>query len=109
MESHDYLEFVGPDEIKIKGHRIGLEDIVELYWDGLTAEQIAGELPGLPRRKIEAAISYYLTRRADVDAYRARLTALAEQRIREASTQEPPPVVERLRALKAQRQRVGHG
>jgi uncharacterized protein (DUF433 family) len=104
MEPKDYLEFAGPDEIKIKGHRIGLEHVVDLYQDGHTAEQIAEEFPGLPREKIDATISYYLTHKAEVDAYLARLADLEERQIREESLTEPPAVVRRLRALKAQRQ-----
>ncbi len=109
MELDDCLEFVGPDEIRIKGHRIGLEDLVDLYRDGYTAEQIADELPGLPLSKARAAVRYYLAHEAEVDAYVARLVALEEQRIREESLNEPPAVVQRLRAMKAQRQHVGRG
>jgi len=107
MEPKDHLEFAGPDEIRIKGHRIGLEHVVNLYQGGYTAEQIAEELPSLPREKLGAAIGYYLTNKAAVDAYLARLADLEERQIREESLTEPPAVVQRLRALKAQRQHVG--
>lgn len=109
MDPDDCLEMVGPDEIRIKGHRVGLEDIVGLYRDGYSAAQIAAELPGLPLHKIDAAISYYLAHGAVVDAYVARVVALEERRFREDSLREPPAVVRRLRARKAQRQHVGHG
>ncbi len=107
MEPKDHLEFAGPDEIRIKGHRIGLEHVVNLYQGGYTAEQIAEELPRLPREKIGAAIGYYLTHKAEVDAYLARLADLEERQLRAESLTEPPAVVRRLRALKAQRQHVG--
>jgi Protein of unknown function (DUF433) len=48
----DYLEVISPDEIRIKGHRLGLEHIVEHYREGWTAEQIAQEFPGLALEKI---------------------------------------------------------
>jgi uncharacterized protein (DUF433 family) len=107
MKPKDYLEFAGPDEIRIKGHRIGLEHVVDLYRDGYTTEQIAEEFSGLPREKIDAVISYYLTHRAEVETYLARLADLEEWQIRAESVTEPSAVVRRLRALKAQRQHAG--
>jgi uncharacterized protein (DUF433 family) len=103
MEPKEYLEFAGPDEIRIKGHRIGLEDVVDLYQEGYSVEQIGEEFPGLPREKIDAAVTYYLTHQAAVDAYLARLADLEERQVRAQSMAKPPAALARLRALKAQR------
>ncbi len=37
----DYLEFVAPDVVRIRGHRIGLEQIAGYYREGQTTEEIA--------------------------------------------------------------------
>jgi len=102
MELKDYFEFIGPDDIRIKGHRIGIDDVLYYYLDGYTPEEIAANLPTLSLEQIHATITYYLHNRAGVDAYLSRLADWREQRYREWESN-PPPVVQRLRALKAQR------
>jgi uncharacterized protein (DUF433 family) len=105
MQLEDYFDFLGPSEIRIKGHRIGIEHVIERYHDGDSAEQIGAAFPGLSLEKIYATITYYLHNQAEIDAYLARQDALMEQSIREYEAQDPPPVVKRLRALKEQRER----
>ena len=102
MQLEDYFDFIGPNSIRIKGHRIGIEHVIERYHDGYSPEQIAQEFPGLSLEKIYATITYYLHKKTEVDGYLARLAALVEQRMREADAQEPSPVVQRLRRLQAQ-------
>lgn len=58
-------------------------------------------LPTLSLEKIHAAITYYLHNQAKMDAYLSRLAAWREKHYREWEA-DPPPVVQRLRALKAQ-------
>ena len=102
MQLEDYLDFVNPDIIRLKGHRIGIEHVVERYRDGYSPEQIAQEFPGLSLEQVYATITYYLHNKVEVDAYLARLDAATVQRMRQADAEEPP-VVKRLRALRAQR------
>ena len=104
MELEVYFEFLSPDDIRIKGHRIGIDDVLHYYLEGYTPEEIAAQLPTLSLEKIYATITYYLHNRAEVDAYLARLAAWREQRYQEWAAN-PSPVVQRLRALKAQRQK----
>jgi uncharacterized protein (DUF433 family) len=101
MQLKDYFEFIGPDDIRIKGHRIGIDDVLYYYLEGYTPEEIAANLPTLNLEQIHATITYYLHNRAEVDAYLSRLADWREQRYREWEAN-PPPVVQRLRALKAQ-------
>ncbi len=102
MQLEDYFDFLSPDDIRIKGHRIGIDDVLHYYLEGYTPEEIAAQLPSLSLEKIYATITYYLHNRGEVDAYLARLAAWREERYREWEAN-PPPVVQRLRALKAQR------
>lgn len=101
MNLEEYFEFVGPDDIRIKGHRIGIDDVLYYYLEGYTPEEIAAQLPTLSLEEIYATITYYLQNRAELDAYLIRLAAWREQRYQEWATN-PPPLVQRLRALKAQ-------
>jgi len=99
----DYFEFLSPDDIRIKGHRIGIDDVINYYLQGYSPEQILAELPSLNLEKIHATITYYLHNRAEIDAYMARLAAWRSKRYQESLLREPSPVVKRFRALKAQR------
>ncbi|MBM4463998.1 MAG: DUF433 domain-containing protein [Chloroflexi bacterium] len=100
MNLEEYFEFVGPDDIRIKGHRIGIDDVLYYYLEGYTPEEIAAQLPTLSLEEIYATITYYLQNRAEVDAYLTRLAAWREQRYQEWAAN-PPSLVQRLRALKA--------
>ena len=105
MQLEDYFEFLDPDDIRIKGHRIGIDDVLAFYLDGYSPEEIAANLPTLSLEKIHATITYYLHNRSEIDAYLARLAAWREQHYQEWAAN-PSPVVQRLRALKAQRERA---
>ncbi len=98
----DYFEFLSPDDIRIKGHRIGIDDVIDYYLQGYSPEQILAELPSLNLEKIHATITYYLHNRALIDAYMARLAAWRSKRYQESLAREPSPVVKRLRALKSE-------
>src|SRR5258708_17288432 len=102
LNLEDYFDFVGPDIIRIRGHRIGIEHVLEYYRDGYSPEQIAQEFPGLSLEKIHATIIYYLRCQPEVDAYITRLDRWSEEQYQE-STMNPSPVAQRLRSLKAQR------
>ncbi|AFY47490.1 hypothetical protein Nos7524_1617 [Nostoc sp. PCC 7524] len=103
MQLEDYFEFLDPDDIRIKGHRIGIDDVIDYYLQGFTPEQILEELPSLNLEKIHATITYYLHNRAEVDAYMLRLAKWREQRYQEAATN-PSLMTQRLRAIKLQRE-----
>ena len=103
MQLGDYFEFLEPDDIRIKGHRIGIDDVIDYYLQGYSPEQILAELPTLNLEKIHATITYYLRNRVEMDAYILRLANWRKQRYQEWLAAEPSPVVQRLRALKAQR------
>ena len=102
MHLEDYFDFTNENIIRIRGHRIGLEHVVERYKEGYSPEQIAQEFPGLKLEIIYASITYYLHNQADVDTHLARVRARVEQRMREADAEQPPPVVQRLLELQAQ-------
>ncbi len=97
----DYLEFT-PDRIQLKGHRVGLEQIVRAYRDGATAEDIARDFPGLPLESIYAALTYYLRHHTVVDAYIAEKEAQSA-RDYAAWAENPPAVVRRLLSTRAER------
>jgi uncharacterized protein (DUF433 family) len=59
-----------PDgEIRLTGHRIGLYDVVALYKDGLTPEELREQFPSLPLPLIQDVIDFYEQDRVEVDRY----------------------------------------
>ena len=106
MLLEDYFDFLGPNEIRIKGHRIGIEHVIELYHGGYIPERIAQTFPGLSLEKIYATITYYLHNRDEIDAYLARQEAIIAEELRAYDAREPSPVMKRMRALKAERERA---
>ncbi len=100
MELKDYLEFLDPLDIRIKGTRIGLDDVVYAFRQGWTPDEIVMHYRSLTLEQVYGAITYYLHNRAEVDDYMTRLDAWQAERRREAS-QNVPPVIQRLREAQA--------
>jgi uncharacterized protein (DUF433 family) len=103
MQLEDYFEFLDPDDIRIKGHRIGIDDVIKYYLDGYSPDQILEELPTLNLEKIYATLTYYLQNRRQMDAYMLRLAKWREERYQEWLANLSPLAL-RLRAIKAQRE-----
>ena len=104
MQLEDYFEFLTPLDIRIKGHRIGIDDVLSYHLQGLTDHQIAERLPSLSLEKVYACLTYYYRNQAAMDVYMSELAAQRERRMQEFDAN-PPDVVRRLRArLLAQRQ-----
>ena len=104
MQLKDYLDFQGPDVIRLKGRRIGLEHIVERFQEGYSPEMIAHYYDIRDLEQVYGVITYYLHNKAEVDGYIERLDRYAEEQERLADAN-PSPVTLRLRALKEQRER----
>lgn len=102
MQLEDYFEFIAPDDIRIKGHRVGIDDVLQYYLDGYSPEEIAANLPSLTLEEIHATITYYLHNRPQINAYLSRLAAWREARYQEWAAN-PSPLVERLRAVRTQK------
>jgi uncharacterized protein (DUF433 family) len=72
MQIEEYFDFVAPDDIRIKGHRIGIETVIDGYLHhGMTAEQIQEAYPSLTLEEVYATILYFLHHRELVTEYMA--------------------------------------
>lgn len=85
MQLEDYFDFekftteYGEAEcIRIKGHRIDIEMVIDEFLAGKQPNEILERFPTLSLEKIYATIAYYLHNREEIDAYRERGKALAE-------------------------------
>jgi uncharacterized protein (DUF433 family) len=109
MQLEDYFEFnTEPVEhIRIKGTRIDIDFVIELYKTHMTPEQIAVHF-GCPI-KVEqayASILYYLHNRESLDAYLARREERWQKSYEDYLAIEPPEVVKRIKAIKAARSKA---
>ncbi len=103
MQLEDYFDFLAPDDIRIKGHRVGIESVLyEYVYHAQTPEEIAGHLPTLSLDQIYATILYYLRHKEEIQAY---LTAWLEhgERMRAEQALHPTPAMLKLRHFKAER------
>ena len=67
-----YFEFLDNGSIRIKGHRLGIEHILDRYLSGYNPDEITLEFPGLELEVVYATITFYLANRAEIDAYLGR-------------------------------------
>jgi len=108
MKLEDYFDFLAPNDIRIKGTRVGIETILLDYLElGLFPEDIALRYPTLSLEAVYATITYYWHNREQVDAY---LRAWKEhgQRMRREQELNPPSALQRLREMIRQRQLESH-
>lgn len=106
VQVEDYFDFLDPYDIRVKGHRIGIETILFDYiHNTMTAEEIARKWATLTLEQVYATILYYLNNKEKLDAY---LTGLIEygRHIHEEQAHTPSPVLLRLRRIKAEREAV---
>lgn len=98
----EYFEIAAPDDIRLKGSRIGIESVLYEYVHRLQSpEAIQRTFPSLTLEQVYASILYYLQNRPRLEAYLAGWLEFSRQ-AREAQQQNPPAAVIRLRALKAE-------
>jgi uncharacterized protein (DUF433 family) len=106
MELESYFDFLAPDDIRVRGTRVGIETILyEYIHRSQSPEAIAVRYPSLTLEQVYATITYYFHNRAAVTAYLEDWLEHS-RRMREEQERNPPPVIVKLRAVAAQRQRA---
>lgn len=106
MQLEDYFDFLNPNEIRIKGHRVGIESVLyEYLYREQTPDELARRFPTLSQEQIYATILYYLGNRERIDTYLREWLEFG-RRAREEQERTPPPVVVRLREVKAQQEKA---
>ena len=101
MKLEDYFNFLAPDDIRLKGTRIGIERILYDYIHrGWSPEQIAQTYgPNLTLEQVYATITYYLHNKEEIDRY---LTEWIEHgnRMREEQAKNPTPAMMKILKVK---------
>jgi uncharacterized protein (DUF433 family) len=104
MQLEDYFNFLSADDIRLKGSRIGIETILyEYIYRARTPEEIAQIYTSLTLEQVYATILYYLHNKEAVSKYIADWLEWGH-RMREEQRRNPPPVVQRLMQIKAEKE-----
>ena len=73
MDVQDYFEFIDETSIRIKGHRVYIDEVLEERLQGKEPEEILCCFPRLPLEKIYATLLYYEANKTEVAAYLERV------------------------------------
>ncbi len=100
MQLEDYFDFQRPDDIRIRGHRIGIETILDAYlYRGMTAEQIQEMYPTLTIEQVYATLLYYHANHQRMTEYMSDWIRYCDEAESEAQ-REPHLGVQRLLNIK---------
>jgi len=100
MQLEDYFDFLAPNDIRIKGSRVGIESVLyEYIHRGQTPEQIDERFYSINLEQVYATILYYLHNKEAVHQYMTDWIEFG-RRMREEQEKNPPPVIVRLRRLR---------
>jgi uncharacterized protein (DUF433 family) len=106
MQLEDYFNFnTEPVEhIRLKGTRIDIDFVIELYKMHMSPEQIAVHF-GCPLEPVQvyASITYYLQNKEAMDSYLARREKIGEVNYQTFLARQPSEALKRIRAIKAAR------
>jgi uncharacterized protein (DUF433 family) len=102
MRLEEYFDFLAPNDIRLRGSRIGIESVLyEFVHNGRTPDEIIQRYPSLTLEQVYATITYYLHNEPQVRAYLENwLTTAAASR--DEQQRNPSAAVARLRDLKRQ-------
>lgn len=104
MQLESYFDFLAPNDIRIKGHRIGIESVLyEYIHHASSPEELQERFPTLSLEEIYATILYYLHNKAEVEQYLTEWLEFGKQ-MRAQQAEQPTPVIQKLRALRAERE-----
>ena len=99
MNIEDYFDFLAPDDIRIKGHRIGIESVLfEFLHRDRCPEEIQQIYPTLSLEEIYATVLYYLHDKPKVSKYVADWLEWSDE-ARQAASLNPSPGEVRLKRL----------
>ncbi len=104
MQLEDYFDFLAPNDIRIKGHRVGIEHVLYEYLvNESSPEELAERFPTLTLEQIYATLLYYLHNQVTVTQYIKDWLEYGEQ-MRHQQALNPTLDILKLRKTKAERE-----
>jgi uncharacterized protein (DUF433 family) len=104
VQLEDYFDFLAPNDIRIKGHRIGIENVlVEYIHNRMTPRELAERFPTLNLEKIYATLLYYHQNEERINQYLEDWFEYG-RRMRAEQERNPTPTMIRMRKIRAERE-----
>lgn len=104
MQLEDYFDFLGPNDIRLKGTRIGIETILfDFIYRSQSPEDIAKRYPSLKCEQVYATITYYLHNKDEINTYMEEWIEHGKK-MRIEQARKPTPTMLKLRKIKAERE-----
>lgn len=102
MQLEDYFDFLAPNDIRLKGTRVGIETILyDFIHRSRSPETIAQTYPSLTLEQVYATITYYLHEKEEITRYLREWIEQGDQMWAEQN-RNPTPAMLRLRQFKAE-------
>lgn len=103
MQPEEYFDFLSPEDIWVKGTRVGIENILSEYiHNGKSAEEIVKQFSTVTLAQVYATILYYLENQETVGQYVADWVAYCLKAEAEYD-KNPPPFVAKLLKLREEK------
>ncbi len=103
MQLEDYFNFLAPDDIRLKGTRVGIETVLyDFIHRSRTPDEIAASYPSVTLEQVYATILYYLHNKESVTKYLNDWLEYGEQ-MRAEQERHPSPAILKLRRALAER------
>lgn len=112
MDVRDYFDFIDETSIRLKGHRIYIDEILNEHFSGKAPEEILHCFPQLPLEKIYATLLFYEVHKVEVETYLERVQQQKTQLDQEWRQTQTPTLAlleERERRRKAREKRISEG
>ncbi len=104
IPAKEYVHEDAHGALRVGQSDISLDSVVCCFDEGHSPESIMEQYPAMSLEEVYGAIAFYLANREEVRQYLARQERLWEE-LRRKADENPSPVVQRLRALKASQRR----
>lgn len=103
MQLEDYFNFLAPNDIRIKGTRVGIETVLyDFIHRSRTPDEIVASYPSITLEQVYATILYYLHDKESVIKYLNDWLEYGEQ-MRAEQERNPSPAILKLRRTLAER------
>ena len=112
MDLQNYFDFIDDENIRIRGHRVYIDNVLSNYLWGEGPDELQQRYPQMSMEKIYATILYYLANKAEVDAYMVRVEKGRQERYQEwlqTVASDPEYIERRERLLKAREKWITEG
>lgn len=102
QEAKSYVHIDDHGVMRVGATRVMLDSVVAGFQQGHSPETIQQQYPAASLEEVYGAIAWYLAHTEEAEQYLARQAAVWE-REREKAARRPSPVLQRLRALREQK------